>query len=650
MKATCPICTATYPIPDEVLRGKEAGLPVRCKKCGAIFRAYEDERPPTIQSPPTAAPWSEGLVGPTDIEPDIEKPSIHNLEPSARETSGARRVVRSTYIDRPIPDLDRPPRKPEPPEVSESSWDDHGELPDLVDEPAPSAEPKAPPEPVKPPPLDVPPPPPKPSPLSSKSEQLVMTDLIPPERTAAEEPPPEPEPEPPRVETPTPEPTPPAPPEPEPSAEEVTFEERSPEREPDFYIDDEDFAEPERPFGADLFPDEDDDDDIDIHSDEFLQIRRFGTISKNTQLLLLAAVALVVVLLGYYFLTVTRQVDDAHVNLAARDKDSAASHEESRAKLDYRGNYLRGRRCAEIGTEPAYKEALALFDAALRVRPDFVPALAAKAMTLGMLAAQYGQTAKADPACAAAKQAMERNDTFAFTQRAQAACEMASHRLPEAQNALQGALAAAEGDDHEDAETNYVLAMVYLAQNNAGQAAATLDTAISQNPHHFRILHLRADLHAQKEQWSEAIALEKQALALLDPEHPAHLSALRQTKERLAQWEKGSKAVALTEPTPKPVEPAPVPTPVPAVKDKPPVANSMAQCRSALKRSDFQAAIAACSEARSVNSDAYYFLAAAYEATSNQALSKQNYQSYLQHRPNGRYAGEVRSILGYSRP
>ena len=651
MKATCPICAATYPVPDDKLRGKARGLPVRCKNCGAVFRAFETKGNETVQSPPTIAPWSQGHIGPATPPPQIAKPALHDLEPAARETTTPHKVVRSTFIDQPIPDLENPvlpPTKPTPTITRQ----DEGTLPEVVAKPETPTKPAV----AKPSPLDVPRPEPaepltfepEPSTPEPAPEQLVMSGLIDKPADALQKPLPSiPEAPSPKPEPAEPKPEPPAP------AEPLTFEPEpsTPEPAPDYYLDDID--EPRTSYADEEFDDDapssnygdSDDDDIDIHDDDFLKVTRFGEIPKSTQYLVIGVVAAVVLALAYFMLFVNREVDDVNTGVASRNRQAAITHEKGREKLDFQGKYLKGRHLGELGTETAYRKAIELFGDSLAVKANFTPAVAAKALTMALLAVEYAQADALQPACKLAAQAMKQNPEAAYSLRAQAACELAAGKATTADVALQKALTAAEGDDHEDAESNYVRALLYLGAGDVAKAEFTLDGAISQNPNHFRILHRRAALHAQKERWAKAVGLEEKALDLLSPTHNLHQDAIDEAKQRLAKWQ-NQEQVAVAALT-MPEQPEPEATPEPDKKAQ--GRDHLKRCRAMLNSNNYQAAIGACSTATNYSPDAYYYLGAAYEASGNAAAKKQYYQAYLNARPDGRFASEVRSILGHDK-
>ncbi|NLH46989.1 MAG: hypothetical protein GX444_00135 [Myxococcales bacterium] len=803
MKAACPVCAAEYPIPDEKIQGKAKGLLVKCRKCATVFRAFADGRPSEAAVKPESAPAETPApaAAPAPAEPAapspsqsipatqaIPMPSLAGLEPAARETGMRKGVVRSTFIDQPLPRMsatessveteptdDLPEAEAEP--LSETRTETDTEPtsePDIeavaepipeseieviaepipepvieaVAEPIPEPEIEAAAEPIPEPeieviaepipepvieavaepipepetipevmatPIETPPPaverPKMPElgdllnlPLTFKEKSApaepaapVMPSLsfdvksVPPSQAAAPAmpslsfevkpaPPIEPE------ATPEPEPL----PEVEPVAEEeslleveaeaviaepvsemqTTAEAERLDAEFDHVIEEEPpnryerafnplarkkKAKPRRPL------------DLDLASD-LANLRRFGDWRKLAKIGGLIGVVLLVIGLIVFAFSAKKEIKQIEGNMAKRNEASQIAQDQNKERLSYDNKYQAALRLAEPGTAEALEKAVGSLDEALQVKPDFVPALATKALYLAYLAIERQKDDRVEPACQAAQKAFELAPQEASALRAKAACELASGKLEEADKSLHEALTVKEDDATEDAESNYLLALLYIQQKDQDKAIFSLNSAVAMNRLHFRALHLLADLYASEKDLKKALETEEKALALI----PDHLEA----KRRIEQYQSLLNGdLAQTGPVPG------LPAETASDTDKKAQAKELLKklddavrrgsqnealgltnelmklgvytgeiylrkCQLMLNGGHYEAAIDACTTARNYSPDAYYFLGAAYEASGNEMLKKQNYQAYLNARPDGRYAAEVRSILG----
>jgi predicted Zn finger-like uncharacterized protein len=716
MKASCPICASGFPIPDDKIAGRVRGLPVRCTKCGAIFRAYEGLRESTVQSEPTQAPWTEGHRGPLPDGPRVKKPSMHQLDPTARETNSRRKIVRSTFIDQPIPALDDRSEPLAVPANAPTEPENDGSLPEIEPQTAASAPPPATDEtaeplreaeperaapakpsaldaplPTRPAPfdpasllVDTPEPEPEPEPAepaqqtelelqpAAKPEPLAPPEAAPKEKPASKkrskkrkakpkpiaapivEPPAEPEP------VPDPEPGPKNlqyPWEGEQSLEETVIEdmmagpapERPGRRAPDYFVDDE--HDQRAPFA-----------DEDIHSDEFLRVKRFGEVPKTVQWVVIGLVSLVVLGMAFFFIQTNRDAGDNAKLTSQRNEAAALEQERNRQKIDFVGHFQKAERLVMLGSEDAYRGASSLLSDALRVRSDFWQAAALRAEVLGLLAAQYASAGADVQSCALAEEALRGGPDQAAALRAKAACELAGTKTGEAQKTLTAALEVPGSDPAQDANTHYLLAIVHLKGGSAKLAGEALDLSIKENPLSFRALHDRAAMYADLSQFKQAIDAEKRALALLSEANADHGPSLQTAKLRLTNWatklpvdvagitgadekKAASKKIMEQLKTARGGEVMKLLNNLIALGDKAGYAH-FRKCQIFLQSGNYDQAVASCEAARRYSPEAYYFLGAAFEALGNMSMRRQYYESYLNAAPGGRHASEVRSILG----
>jgi tetratricopeptide (TPR) repeat protein len=380
------------------------------------------------------------------------------------------------------------------------------------------------------------------------------------------------------------------------------------------------------------------------------------------------AVVVLVVAAVFAILSVVRESRRVYDNLQKRSQASQQSLDQSRQQLEYLYKYQSGLRTLDAGTAAAYETAIGDFDKSLAAKADFLPALAKKAELLALLAAEYEKTERVSEACQLADRALAAGPKAPAAIRAKAACLLASGKTDEAMKLATQAIAAVEGDQVEDAESNYVLALAYLKSKDISKAVDALKAAIGANPLHFRAHYLLADVFASQKQWQQSLDEITKALQL----QPNHQQAKQRQVDYQTQLSGGNREAAAVPGMPqelgadmdkkaksdKLLADARAAVARGATNEALGLINEllklgvragaayMLKCKLFVDTHEYQAAIEACGEARDYSADAYYYLGAVYEAQGNTDLSHQNYQAYISARPDGRFADEVRSILG----
>jgi predicted Zn finger-like uncharacterized protein len=743
MKGICPVCASEYPIPDEKVQAKVLGLPVRCRQCATVFRVYPDGRPATVDRPapkPTAATPPPAPVPPPAPAAPTPKPAAPppkpsapepikvdaaNLEPTGRETTARRPIVRSTFINQAAPTVV-----------------------ELGSAQAPKATPAAPvPAPTPPRPTSTPKPfefkpqtglpegpvcgPPATAPVErpggkkkkkkNRHRQRGAAGAVDIPAPAAGA----------RVETPAraEEPAEPdfdwaaskkrpredfgddAAAEPDMTGlDEPAFVMPEPKM-PDFekYADDSPFkrkplfgrtkefadevsgeGEPTETESPEAAPAADETAATTDAEDDFpykgvvraawkqaakekpptIGERPSGMGTTMKIFLVFAALAIIAAAVVVTHM-VRDQIIDYQNNLAKRNEASQIQQEEDRKKLDYRLKFQTALDELKPGSPAAYQKAIETLDQSLAAKPDFYQATAEKALLLALLDIEYGKTEGVDNACTLAQQAVEREPKVPYALRAMAACDLAKDKLGEAEKTVHDAIVVKEGDELEDAESNYLLAHVYLKKNARDKAEFALQSSIAENPLNFRAHHLLADVYASQKKWQLALESEEKALKLIEDNADAkrrielYQSNLRgdlaQTgavtglpAEVGADMDKKAKAKELALRIEQAMRKGSSNEALGMVNEllKLGVMNGeamLAKCRIMLNSNQYAAAVESCGAARSVNPDAHYFLGAAYEAMGNKSSANDSYQAYLNSRPNGSHAAEVRSILGITK-
>ncbi len=379
---------------------------------------------------------------------------------------------------------------------------------------------------------------------------------------------------------------------------------------------------------------------------------------------LLAIVATIVVVA----VMVRDQWHDMQRNAAKRQEAAQVQQEQAKQKLDYHAKEQEAARALEAGTPAAYQQAIDLLNQALAAKADSNEAIAMKAMLLELLAIEYNKTDGVDEGCKLSAAAGEAEPKAPYALRAMGACELAKDQPDDAEKTLHEAIVAKEDDPLDDAESNYILALLYVKKNDRGKAEFTLNSVVAQNPLHFRGFHLLADVYASQKKWQPALDAEEKAFKLspdsadakrriefyqsqlrgdmkqtaavpgLPAEVGSDIDKKAQAKELLLRIDQAMRKGATNEA-------------LGMINEllKLGVMNSeamMRKCSLMIRGSQYQAAVEACNAARTYNPEANYYLGAAYEALGNKAGATDAYQSYLSARPTGRYADEVRSILG----
>lgn len=577
MKAFCPVCSAGYPIPNDKVKDK--GLPVKCKRCGAVFRVFLGDRESIVQSEPTVpkSQWQEAAPKPKP------KPVKKKAKKSAaREAAEVKKVVKSTTLD-------------ETPDVRAETA-----LPMKEEIPAPPKPELAPAE--------------KPQTKLPVAEVETLAD----DETSADA----------EVET-----------------DEV---ERVPE--PDFDM-------PPR-LGKKK-------DDPDTEDDDFLKIDRLG----NARPLIIGAVivgALAVVIL--VILSIVRESSEVFNTTKKRQEAAEIAYENSKKKLDYLYKFQQGMRAVDAGSVEAYRIAVGWFDKSLAAKAEYLPALAGKADALALLAIEYEKKDGVEEACKLAEEAFAKNDKAPETLRAKASCLLAQGKIEEADRAVQQALTVVEGDSAEDANSNYLLTLIYLQKKDLDKSIYTLKSVIALNPLHFRAHHLLADVYATRRAWRLALDSESKALKLI----PNHVEAKRRVElytehvsgklreadlvpgmsaEMGSELDKKTAAKNLQKKIRSAMRRGSTNEALGLINKLLKLGTHtgtayMLKCRTLLNSGNRNAALDACSVARNYNPDAYYYLGAIYEALGNKTMKETNYRAYLNARPSGAHAAEVRSILG----
>ncbi len=384
--------------------------------------------------------------------------------------------------------------------------------------------------------------------------------------------------------------------------------------------------------------------------------------------IVVGAAAVVLIASIFAILTLAREGKRAYDNLQKRNEASQMVQDKNRQDLDYQNQFNTGLHDLDAGTVAAYEAAIASFDRSLKAKADYRPPLAWKAELLALLAIEHEKVDRLAEGCQLADKALAAGPKAADALRAKAACLLGSDKAEDAVKLVQQAIIASENDAVEDAESNYVLALIHLKQKDLDKAVDALKAVVAANPLHFRGHYLLADALASKKLWPDAVAEATKAVQL----QQGHLAA----KQRLADYQAqatGANAQAGAVPGLR--------EELGAEMDKKAKSTKLlAEARAAMNRGatnqalgllnevmalgvhagqaymlkcqlyvnsgNYAAAIEACSAARNYSADAYYFLGAAYEAMGNDALKRENYQAYLYARPDGRYANDVRSILG----
>ena len=584
MKAFCPVCSAGYPIPDDKV--KDNGLPVKCKRCGAVFRVFPDNRETIVQSEPTVpeAQWREA-------EPQPKPAKKKKKSSAARESEEAKKVVKSTALD----------EKPVAPEPS---------LPMKEEIPAPAeVVPEPEPEPVREP---EPEPEPEPEMVVAEAEELAedeQTAYAEVEAVEVERPP----------------------------QTDFDMPPRLAKKKADQEFEDDDFMKVDRPIGIRTF--------------------LIGAV-------IVAVVAVIVVVI----LSIVRESGEVLNNVKKRDEAAQVSYEDAKKKLDYATKFQNGQRAMDAGSVEGYAAAVEWFDKSLVARAEYLPALAGKASALALAAVEYEKADGVDEACKLADEALAKNEKAAEALRAKAACLLAQGKLDEADQSIQRALTAVEGDNAEDANSNYVLALIYVAKKDLDKALYTLKSVIALNPLHFRAYHQLADLYATRRAWQLALDAENKALSINSHNEEAkrriefyneQLSGkLKETTlvpgmsaEMGSELDKKKTAESLQERIRSAMRRGSTNEALGLINELLKLGTHtgtayMQKCQLLVNSNQRDAALDACSVARNYNPDAYYFLGALYEIQGNTAMKEQNYRAYLLARPNGNHAAEVRSILG----
>jgi tetratricopeptide (TPR) repeat protein len=396
-----------------------------------------------------------------------------------------------------------------------------------------------------------------------------------------------------------------------------------------------------------------------------------GGLKTPLKVLLLLILGAVLAATVYFIFQVRNEFQEIRANVAKRSEASQIQQEQNRQKLDYFYRFHLATQVMEPGTVEAYQKAIELLDQALAVKPDFYRATAFKSLLLSLLAIEHGKNGGVDEACRLPEGVVGPDLKAPYTLRAQAACLLASGRLEDAEKTIHEALTVKEGDEAEDAESNYLLALLYVKRDERPKAIFTLSGLIAQNPLHFRALHLIADLFASQKQWQQALDAEEKALRLqpenrdakrrielyqsqirgdtaqtgpvpgLSAEMGSDLDKKEKSKQLLATIDAAMRRGAYNEALGQLNE---------LIKLGVNVGEAnMRRCQIMVNTNKYEAALEACASARNYSPDAYYYLGAAYEAVGNQPMARQNYQAYVNARPTGRHADEVRSILGLSK-
>ncbi len=594
MKAFCPVCSAGYPIPDDKV--KDNGLPVKCKRCGAVFRVFPGDRETIVQSEPTVpeAQWREA-------EPQPKPAKKKKKTSAARESEEAKKVVKSTALDeKPVPPEPPLPMKEEIPAPAEVAPEPEPEVaPEPEPEPEPAPEPEREPE-------------PEPEMVVAEAEELAEDEL-----TAYAE-------------------------------VEAVEVERAPQT---------DFDMPPRLAKKKA--------DQEFEDDDFMKVDRLGNLRP---FLIGAAIVAVAAVIVVVILSIVRESGEVLNNVKKRDEAAQVSYEDAKKKLDYATKFQNGQRAMDAGSVEGYVAAVEWFDKSLAAMAEYLPALAGKATALALAAVEYEKADGVDEACKLADEALAKNEKAAEALRAKAACLLAQGKLDEADQSIQRALTAVEGDNAEDANSNFVLALIYVAKKDLDKSMYTLNSVIALNPLHFRAYHQLADVYATRRAWQLALDAEKKALSINSHNEEAkrriefyneQLSGkLKETAlvpgmsaEMGSELDKKNTAESLQEKIRSAMRRGSTNEALGLINELLKLGTHtgvayMQKCQLLVNSNQRDAALDACSVARNYNPDAYYFLGALYEIQGNTQMKETNYRAYLNARPNGAHAAEVRSILG----
>lgn len=335
--------------------------------------------------------------------------------------------------------------------------------------------------------------------------------------------------------------------------------------------------------------------------------------------------------------------------------------------------YSQAMEAAKPGAADNYHLAVKLLNDVLAVDPEYTPAICAKAYFLALLAINHQEKEGAPMACELAERSINQAPKSPDALRAKAACLLASNRLPEAEKNVQQAIAAQTDDELADAESYFLLSLVYQHDQDEEKAMAMANTAIEQNPLHIAAYHQKAMLHAKRKEWSEAKQAEQKALVQLDESLAENKQAVTRFKENIDEYQKmiekhqakttltadataggntydekkklSDQLLAKLWETQNPRESLTITDELLVLGIYTGRAN-LKKCELLNSLGRYREAVPVCTSATSFSSKAYWHLGGAYEQLNNQDMKKQSWETYLKMAPNGPYAAEIRRLLG----
>ena len=623
MKASCPACSSGYPIPDDKIGPK--GLPVRCRRCGAVFRVFNDGRDTRIQSPPTE-PEEAWLSREKQAEKQKTKKPMAKKKPkgkpSAREARVKKKVVKSTRLE------DKPPAK-----TAKKSLKKVRKL-------SPALDPDAPPD--KPEPVVAE----KPGKKVRKLSPALDPGLLPEKPEVIESKPVEP------------------------PAEEIPVvqAEEFDEKDDGAYLEAKAVGKDDDSLSFEKRFDLEDDEMPDVDDDEFLKVQRFGDPQVTLKTALIVGAVAVAVVIILFVMNLAQESNEIYQNVQKRNEASEIARQRGLQEIDHVYKYHNALTSCEVGTIAGYRSALEWLDGALANKPEYVPAIVAKAEILALLAIEFEQKEGIEQSCSLAEKALELAPASAPALRAKGACLLADGKTKEADKTILQALTLNEGDTANDAAANYILAHIYLRKKNLDKAIFTLNSVVALSPLNFRAYYLLADAYASQRQWHKAVDSINKALKLIPDHRDARqrLSAYQSqvsgdtreaalvpgmSEELGSQMDKKERGKLLVGKIRQAIRRGSINEALGLINELLKLGTHtgtayMLKCQLYVNTGSYDAALNTCTNARNYSADAYYYLGAVHEAMGNEALKQRNYQAYLSARPNGSYAGEVRSILG----
>jgi len=406
----------------------------------------------------------------------------------------------------------------------------------------------------------------------------------------------------------------------------------------------------------------------DEFSDEFLKVRRFG---DPKRLAVIAGLAVLGIMLIVVLAKVVGKFKSAEVEQPT--PVAASTPVEPQPKKHDPERFTQALEAAKPGGAENYRHAVKLLDEVLAVDPEYTPAIGAKAYCLALLAIDHQQTEGVPEACELAERAVNLDAKAPMALRAKAACLLASDRLAEAEKMVQQAIAAQTDDELADAESYFLLSLVYQRRQAEDKALAMANTAIEHNPLHIQAYHQKSRLHAKRKEWSEAKLAEQKALVQLDENLADNRPAVAMFKENIAEYQKmiekhraqttlTADATAggntydekkkLSDQLLAKLWEAETPREALTITDELLVLGiytgraNLKKCELLNNLSRYREAIQVCTAATSFSSKAYWHLGGAYEQLDDQEKKKQSWETYLKMAPNGPYAAEIRRLLG----